>query len=173
MESGLRELLDKIYELEGLVHLTIKRENDSSDFIRLISKKGKEIGEICSSFQTSTQEGSHDQTQASDIPLLEEYTIEENTDSELKNPKEQEDSLPEKSSENRQRGKLVFSINDRFRFKKELFENSDIDFNNTLALVASMENFEEAEDYFLSEEGFDKNSVVVQEFLRIIKQYFK
>ncbi len=71
------------------------------------------------------------------------------------------------------RGKLVFSINDRYRFKRELFNNSDADFNNTLAFVASMENYDEAEDYFLGELQWDPSSREVIDFLEILKKYFK
>ena len=71
------------------------------------------------------------------------------------------------------RGKLVFSINDRYRFKCELFNNSDADFNNTLAFVASMENYDEAEDYFLGELQWDPSSREVIDFLEILKKYFK
>lgn len=77
------------------------------------------------------------------------------------------------ASSHEPRGKLVFSINDRYRFKRELFGNSDADFNNTLALVASMENFDEAEDYFLSELQWDQKRGDVVDFLEILKRYFK
>lgn len=70
------------------------------------------------------------------------------------------------------RGKLVFSINDRYRFKRELFSNSDAEFNNTLALVASMENYDEAEDYFLTELGWDEEAEEVTDFLAVIRKYF-
>lgn len=180
MESKLRDLLDKIYELEGLVHLALKRDDSSKDFLRLISKKGKEIGEISQSFSSQSLDGESNtellQSNLSDPSFsLAEYTIDE----------EQEDfslnanngislsGLNKADTTDKNRGKLVFSINDRFRFRRELFENSDVDFNNTLALVASMDDYDEAEDYFISEVGFDKSNPVVGEFFDVIKKYFQ
>lgn len=189
MENKLRELLDKIYELEGLVHLSIKRDEASRDFIRLISKKGKEVAELC--VEVGKEGSQFNGKESADLkepinsPLhpvsLEEYYIDEDNDS----PQSQETSsgsnileLTDPSIDTTERsepkkGKLVFSINDRFRFKRELFDNSDVAFNNTLALVASMENYDEAEDYFLNEEGLDRRSPAVADFLDVIKRYFQ
>lgn len=75
-------------------------------------------------------------------------------------------------SEGKERGHLVFSVNDRYRFKRALFGNSDVEFNTTLALVASMENYSEAEDYFINELGMDGQREEVGDFLTIIKKYF-
>ena len=71
------------------------------------------------------------------------------------------------------RGRLVFSINDRYRFRRELFNGSDVDFNTTLSLVASMDDYEEAQDYFLDELQWDEKSPDVIDFLEILKNYFK
>lgn len=194
MESGLRELLDKIYELEGLVHLALKRDVSSDDFLRLIARKGMEISELCkvkreeaneeksiqlnqTEYQITEEEHQHLSPSLEPF-ILEEYSIDEEISEsddnslEVVEPADNQESEKNNNPEE-QRGKLVFSINDRFRFRKELFDNSDIDFNNTLALVASMENYEEAEDYFINEEGFDKNNPVVIEFFDVLKRYFK
>ena len=71
------------------------------------------------------------------------------------------------------RGKLVFSVNDRFRFKKELFGGSDADFNTALTFVASMDNFEEAEDYFINELSLDPSNGSVVDFLKVVRKYFR
>ena len=200
MKTDLRNLLDKIYELEGLVYLAIKRDEAAPEFLRLISKKGKEVSELTINIEDKTladeedaTDPSHDtETPVSETPMdnfSEEYSIEDieeeiplpffepaeyeiSDDSDL--PPLKDTSLPEPDADDkRERGKLVFSVNERYRYRKELFNNSDVDFNNTLALVASMENYDEAEDYFLNEEGFDITNPVVTEFLDVINRYFK
>lgn len=173
METKLRELLDLTYELEGLVHLILKRDVSSADLLRIIVKKGEAIGELA----TSIKRG--DDFQIVEAPEeesfdLEEYTIDDTEEEEfLSQDPDSNPSVPSEDNKTAQKGKLVFSINDRFRYKKELFGNSDADFNNTLALVASMDSYDEAEEYFINEEGFDKNLPLVVEFLDIIKRYFK
>ena len=76
-------------------------------------------------------------------------------------------------AQSQHRGRLVFTLNDRFRFKKELFGNSDSEFNNTLSYVASLENYDEAEDYFLGELQWNPSREEVKDFLEILKKYFK
>lgn len=180
MQSQLRNLLDKIYELEGLVHLALKRDDFSEDFIRLISKKGEEVSELSNLAKGSNSEKLQElNSQPSNEPSfsLEEYSIDEDENSNQKDSinigNKPSVSINPSSSPDNHRGKLVFSINDKYRFRKELFHNSDADFNNTLALVASMEHYDEAEDYFINEEEFDRDDPVVREFLNIIKRYFK
>lgn len=70
------------------------------------------------------------------------------------------------------RGRLVFSINDRYRFKRELFNNSDAELNTTLAFVASMDNYEEAEEYFIGDLNLDPKNQTVADFLEILSKYF-
>ena len=174
MENVLKDLIDKTYELEGLVLLVLKRKESSEEIRRLISKKGSEIGELCKSLYTDSNDEPELPKMTENLFSLDEYSIDEEKNQEYI-PKPAYNPSFEEVSESRvsnSRGKLVFSINDRYRFKKELFNNSDVDFNNTVALIASMENYEEAEDYFINEEGFDPGKPVVKDFLEIIKRYF-
>ncbi len=67
----------------------------------------------------------------------------------------------------------AFSLNDRFRYKRELFENSDIVMNNTLDLVDAMQSFAEAEDYFYNDMQWDNESQEVIDFMFIIRTHFK
>lgn len=200
MEIKLRELLDKIYELEGLIHLSLKREDAYNDFVRLIKNKGNEVAQACENLQDNpkTESITEDESkqlynndsvetdsQEEEDFSFEEYSIDEEPENiseinqdedstdDYSDPDEDSKLLPKYEVETPTKGKLVFSINERFRFKKALFQDSDVDFNNTLALVASMESYEEAEEYFLNEEGLMRNDPVVIEFLEIIKRYFK
>lgn len=179
METKLRNLLDKVYELEGLVNLAMQREEAHTDFIRLIIKKSDEVKTLSHELmeEDETETGLKDNptgfiSSAKEF-MLEEYSIDEESETSIPVEEFPLEEEPQKETSKEQRGKLVFSINDRFRFKKALFDNSDVDFNNTLALVASMEDYDEAEDYFINEEGFERGKPEVAEFLEIIKRYFK
>lgn len=66
----------------------------------------------------------------------------------------------------------AFSLNDRYRFRRELFSNSELDWNDALNMVASMSTYEEAEDYFYNDLGWDKNSEEVADFMNVIKNHF-
>lgn len=66
----------------------------------------------------------------------------------------------------------AFSLNDRFRFRRELFANSDTEMTDTLNLVEAMTTLPEAEDYFYNDLGWDRKTPEVAEFMAIIKQHF-
>ena len=66
----------------------------------------------------------------------------------------------------------AFSLNDRFRYRRELFANSDVEMNDTLNLVETMHSFAEAEDFFYGDLEWDKESPEVVDFMEIIKNYF-
>lgn len=66
----------------------------------------------------------------------------------------------------------VFSLNDRFLYSRELFGGSVADFERALTQVAAMDSYEEAEEYFYSEWGFNAENPVVADFLVVISNYF-
>ena len=75
----------------------------------------------------------------------------------------------------RQRNKdlrSALSVNDRFRFRRELFEDSDAEMNNAFTMIDSMKSMEEAEDYFYDFVGLDKENPAVQEFMEILRLHF-
>lgn len=66
-----------------------------------------------------------------------------------------------------------FTINDKFRFRRELFGNSDSEFTDALNLVEAMNSPEEAEDYFYNDLGWDREQPEVVEFMTVIANYFE
>lgn len=200
-KEKLNALLDSIYELEGLVHLAINRDDMPPVLPSLIVRKGRELLERAESIAgaapvselsqtmeeavvnivTEGEEPAHDEDD--DDISVEDYGVDVNDEpdhlsdpgvipvpeSDLADPNYDPYVEPELEP----RGRLVFSINDRYRFKRGLFNQSDADFNTTLSLVASMDSYEEAEDYFLNELQWDPASSDVADFLDIIKKYFR
>lgn len=65
-----------------------------------------------------------------------------------------------------------FTINDRYRFRRELFSNNEHDFVDNLNLVQAMSCYEDAEDYFYNDLQWDSESEDVVEFMSIIFRYF-
>lgn len=175
MENNLRDLLDLIYELEGLLHLSLKRDEFQEDFLRLIVKKGKEVAKICDNLDLSDKKEEEKPFDLNEYYIAEDIEKEANEPREPVNLSEYEndlEDLKENLDPSKDRGRLVFSINDKFRFRKDLFENSDVDFNNSLALVASMDDYDEAESYFVNDVGLNPADPTVNDFLEIVKRYF-
>ena len=62
----------------------------------------------------------------------------------------------------------AFTLNDRFRFRRELFAGDDEDFHETLRLIADMDSYAEACDYLYNDMMWDRTSPVVEEFMAIL-----
>ncbi len=67
----------------------------------------------------------------------------------------------------------ALSLNDRFRFRRELFGNSDVRMTETLALLDTMDGYAEAREYLTEDLGWDAEEPVVQEFLALVENHFK
>lgn len=65
----------------------------------------------------------------------------------------------------------VFTLNDKFRFRRELFGNSNAEFTRALDLISVMHHPEEAEDYFYTDLGWNPENDDVKDFMRIIRSY--
>lgn len=103
-----------------------------------------------------------------------EDNIEEETEA---NEKASDDSEPLRLDEKLQRSrskdlKSAFSLNDTFRFRRELFGNNAAEMTDALHMVEAMHSFDEAEDYFYGDLGWDRESDDVKEFMAIIKNHF-
>lgn len=66
----------------------------------------------------------------------------------------------------------VFCLNDRYRFRRTIFGGSDAEFAATMNTVARFAGFKEAEEFFYTDMGLDKNDEDVKDFMEIIKNYF-
>lgn len=69
-------------------------------------------------------------------------------------------------------GHPVFTLNDRFRFIRELFKGSSQDFNDTLRLVSSMSSADEVIEYLSDYLCLDPENPDVVDFTAIVTQRF-
>lgn len=78
-------------------------------------------------------------------------------------------------SPERKRAPLLsfFTINDRFRFRRSLFEGSNPKFLESLAVIESLDSQEQAADYMTDDLGWDMDNPEVGLFCRIVDRYFK
>lgn len=74
--------------------------------------------------------------------------------------------------ENSRNLRKAFSLNDKFRFRRELFSNSDILMNETLDAIEAMSSINEATDYFYTDLKWDKSNQDVADFVEIITHHF-
>ncbi len=189
----IKNLKDKIYELEGLLELAQLREEKIDELAPLIearlaglrangadgTNEPNEPNSISSKDSKDLKEPIRTEiTEFSDtLDFAEEpeKTAEESEKSE-EEPKNIDEEPTVASAKPKSGGtgrKPAFCLNDRFRFRRELFSNSDSEFSEALGRVACMDSYDEAEDYFIGSLGWDPENPEVVDFLEIIRIYFE
>lgn len=68
--------------------------------------------------------------------------------------------------------KKAFSINDRFRYIREIFDNDSAYFDETVKNLELLSNIDEVYDYLLGDMGLNHEDQTVKEFLSIIYNHF-
>lgn len=68
--------------------------------------------------------------------------------------------------------RAAFSLNDTFRFRRELFGNNAAEMSDAITLVETMKSWDEAEEYFYNDLGWNKDNEDVKDFMAIIKNHF-
>lgn len=64
------------------------------------------------------------------------------------------------------------TLNDKFMFKRELFNDSTEEFNDTLDLISAMSSYDEALEYLCDDLAWDPEAPAVKEFLNLAANYF-
>lgn len=255
-KHSLNNLLDRVYELEGLIHLALSRDDDTHRIEELICAKTQALNRF---FAENEENAVHVDTEVpeGDNPLAEaedliSYALEEEEDlkqgsKESESPvresgdtdhssekdgsaelseaasegeeeaastifEETEDASGEPdepemdnmASEQQETGeesilnsesrrslpvsgdeeseiiavgqdrnlRSLFSINDRFRFSRELFGGSTRRFDDSLKFLDIALDYNEVEDYFIDDQKLDPEDPVVKEFLDILSRSF-
>ena len=66
-----------------------------------------------------------------------------------------------------------FTINDKYLFRREVFDGDEQAFEHTLDLFAAMNSFDEAKEYIYDDLMLDPQNQDVKSFMEIIESYFK
>ena len=226
MEHSLNDILEKVYELEGLLLLARSREQDNIDasLRQLILAKGETIeallGDTFAENEISVVEMPEPESDEASIEINESLEDEvsaepeepensyslidddadadedsgnhsyeipddedadvnliEDADEEVVDDEDEDDDIPLTLDEALQRNmsrdlRKAFSLNDRFRYRRELFANNDVEMNDTLNLVETMHSFSEAEDFFYGDLEWDKEAPEVIDFMNVIRNHF-
>ncbi len=75
----------------------------------------------------------------------------------------------------RQRAKDIFrafTLNDKFRFRRELFRDSQEEFDDSLKVISEMSNVGEAEEYVYDDLCLDPENEAVKAFMDVVIKHF-
>ena len=83
------------------------------------------------------------------------------------------ETLDERIARERARDiKKAFTINDKFRFRRELFHDSQEEFDETLDIISGMASFGEAEEYFYDDLCWNPSDTEVMAFMETVSRHF-
>ncbi len=147
----IKNLKDKIYELEGLLELAQLREDKIEELTPLILSRLSLLQPEAAPIPKSQPEPAAAPT-PDPAPVI---AVERPERSEREKP-----AAP------------IFCLNDRFRFRKTLFGGSEAEFADAMKTIAEMDSYEEAEQYFLDSYNWDPEDPEVIDFLDILSIYY-
>ncbi len=181
MKNDMTSLLNLAYEIEGLLLLHINRGEEAApemsellarkvsdllDGVKVCSDKSVSISEISSSIAEPCTEPviTSEAEQVADSTLIEEIEDAGEMSSITLDEKLARDRASDISK--------AFTLNDKFRFCRDLFRNSDLEFKETLEVIGGMSGMDEAEDYFYNDLCWDPENEEVKEFMSIVAKHF-
>ena len=93
-------------------------------------------------------------------------------------PEVEETAAPLRVDEKLQRSlskdiRKAFSLNDRFRFQRELFAGSSRAMDTAIENIEAMRSYGNAELYFFTQLGWDRDNEVVKDFMSIVRNHFQ
>lgn len=176
------QALDLCFEIEGLIALIIKREDDVPENVHtLLARKISELSNIYGLAPEGTRESEQaediaqnaefEQSEDADVPVEEaqpeaEPEIEVEPETESKATEAAPEPEPEKAS-------IALTLNDKFRFKRELFGNNAAELSDALDVVNAVSSKAELEDYFYNDLCWDPENPDVKDFMEIASARFK
>ena len=187
--EDIKNLKDKIYEIEGLLELAQLREDKIDELAPLIEERlnglvgaaeptgateTTEAAEAAEVSEPMTIEELFEESQS--ISITHDMSLDDSSDS-SDNIKSSDVSAHSAAAHSAPRAggasKPAFTLNDRFRFRRELFNNSDAEFSEAMGRIALMDSYDEAEEHFIDELGWDAENPEVADFMEIIRIYFE
>lgn len=163
--NNIDQLIEKNIEIEGLLRVLRGRPNaEAQNMLRqAFDSYAALMEQLLGASEASAVSA------VSEVPDVSEVS-DETDETDLSD--ETDSSAPVNAEPREQNVKLLkaFTLNDRFRFRRELFEGNDSDFSDTLTILSGMDSYAEAADYLYNDMMWDANNASVSDFMAILAQ---
>ncbi|MCH5326431.1 MAG: hypothetical protein J1E29_04410 [Duncaniella sp.] len=171
--NDFSSLLKLIYELEGLLLLADTRRDDiPAEVLALITEKTALLNSGIAQLAPSEPEPVAPDVDTDPAPMPAPAPVPAAQPENIAEP-EPVRTLDERIAHDRAADiTKAFTLNDKFRFRRELFHNSDAEFVETLDIIAAMTDFSEEEEYFYDDLCWDASSPDVKAFMEIVSRHF-
>lgn len=200
MNTDINQLLNTCLEIEGLLCLACRRQEALPDYItNLLLSKTEALHKAAMQISANSTPSCNDdkiELTLPELPKVETNNEQEHVEQQeiacSAETEEKEDAEPDIKTEpieapetnktindesatvitRNDTAPLELTVNDKFRFRRELFSNSDVDLAEALQIAAQMSSAEEAEDYFYNDLCFDPENDTVKDFMRVVAKHF-
>ena len=167
--TDINRLITLNVELEGALRVLLDRDNDLARSV--LSAKYEEYSQLITEFLGNNAV----QTEEAFPEPIEELEF-------IEGPRFVEDSKSVEGSEFVEKNVVEepvvetrpnmllksFTLNDKFRFIRDVFGGNEADFNDTINLIAAMDSYDEAADYLYNDMMLDANNQSVADFMDLI-----
>ena len=188
MTDNIDQLINLTLELEGL--LMLKRERSEmapAELDKLIRAKSQQINSMIGEGQADipkacpcTQPTSEEAVEETIVPsedvnshqAVDKVVVEEDVQPAAPDEPVTVEQPAEKAAVDVPVVDLRkgMALNDKFLFRRELFNGNEAEFNDTLKLLAGMESIDDVKDYLFNDLCLDPTSETVQHFIEIVQQ---
>ena len=165
--TEINHLIKLNIEMEGILRILADRNDD--DARALLAEKFEQYNNAMHEF-IKTPDSSCPEQPSVDIHHNEETPVEESPEPAPEEPVVEvtEAAVVTEATRTPNNVLKAFTLNDRFRFRRELFGGNDADFTDTLTLLSDMDTYEEASDYLCNDMMWDPENPEVSAFLEIL-----
>lgn len=169
--NNIDQLIEKNIEIEGLLRVLRGRPNaEAQNMLRqAFDSYAALMEQLLGASEASAVSAV---SEVPDVSAVSEVSDVSDETDETDLSDETDSSVPVNAEPREQNVKLLkaFTLNDRFRFRRELFEGNDSDFSDTLTILSGMDSYAEAADYLYNDMMWDANNASVADFMAILAQ---
>ena len=201
MSRNYNELLKAAYEIEGLLALQAQRGNNAiatvdemiADKIAMLAREFEAESDtddaeaqVETIVETAVSEPviapepaiepiakEPETTPSADEAIAKAAVEEERADADVRPAPDMSITLDEKLARERAQDIFkAFTLNDKFRFRRELFRGSQAEFDDALNIISQMSTIEEAEEYIYDDLCWNRDNEDVKAFMDIVTKHF-
>ena len=201
MSRNYNELLKAAYEIEGLLALQAQRGNNAiatvdemiADKIAILAREFEAESytddaeaQVETIVETAVSEPviapepviepiaeEPETTPSVDEAIAKAAVEEERADADVRPAPDMSITLDEKLARERAQDIFkAFTLNDKFRFRRELFRGSQAEFDDALNIISQMSTIEEAEEYIYDDLCWNRDNEDVKAFMDIVTKHF-
>lgn len=187
MTDNKEHMLDLCFEIEGLLALMLKRENDVPETVEsLLKQKITELSRLsglcqcvaendASSAIAQSAEFEEQEDSEGSYEIAEpdsESVAEHAEDIQAEDIEETEQPIEEETPASNGIAPISLTLNDKFRFRRELFGNNAAELSDALDVVNAVSSQAELDDYFYNDLCWDPENPDVKDFMALASARF-